>query len=119
MEEEVSLHCAVKRVSSMDTWGWGITGKSAEDMAQGFPQSVARELGYLCSKFHESSVEGYSQGQLIPWCFDLLHTWAEWSLATKDLRQRAADMGGRTQASVPGSREHGEAPIASAQGPLT
>jgi len=33
--------------------------------------------------------------------------------------ERAADMGGRTQASVPGSREHGEAPIASAQGPLT
>ena len=116
MEEEVSLHCAVKRVSTMDTQS---SGKPAEDVAQDFPQSVARELGYLCSKFHESSVEGYSQGQLIPWCFDLLHTWAEWSLATKDLRQRAADRGGRTQASVPGSREHGEAPIASAQGPLT
>ena len=84
MDKEVSLHCAVKRVSSMDTWG---SGKPAEDVARDSPQSVARELGYLCSKFHESSVEGYSQGQLIPWCFDLLHTWAEWSLATKDLRK--------------------------------
>ena len=41
------------------------------------------------------------------------------ALAIKDLWQKAAGMGGRTQASVPGSRECGEAPTASAQGPLT
>ena len=44
MDKEVSLHCAVKRVSSMDTWG---SGKPAEDVARDSPQSVARELGYL------------------------------------------------------------------------
>ena len=116
MEEEVSLHCAVKRVSTMDTQS---SGKPAEDVAQDFPQSVARELGYLCSKFHESSVEGYSQGQLIPWCFDLLHTWAEWSLAVEDFRQRATDAGGGALASVPRSRGHGETPTVSALGSLT
>lgn len=114
MEKEVSLPCAAKRVSP---WTPG-AGEPAEDTAQGFPQSAARELGSLSSKFRESLVEGCSQGQLIPWCFAHLHTWAEWSLATKDLRQRAADMGGRPEASVPGCRERGEASTASAQGPL-
>ena len=41
------------------------------------------------------------------------------ALATKDLWQKAAGTGGGTQATVPGSRECGEAPTASAQGPLT
>ena len=41
------------------------------------------------------------------------------ALPIKDLWQKAADRGGRTQASVPGSRECGEAPTVSAQGPLT
>lgn len=119
MDKEVSLHCAVKRVSTTGTWGWGITGKPAEDVAQGFPQSVARELGYLSSSFDESSVEGCSQGQLIPWCFNLLHMWAAWSLAAEDLRQRATDAGGGTLASVPRSRGLGETPTVSAPGSLT
>ena len=41
------------------------------------------------------------------------------ALAIKDLWQKAADTGSRTQASVPGSRECAEAPTASAQGTLT
>ena len=68
------------------------------------------ELAYLSSGFDESSVEACSQGQLIPWCFDLLHMWAEWSLAAEDLRQRATDAGGGTPASVPRSRGLGVAP---------
>lgn len=115
MEKEVSLPCAAKRVSP---WTPG-AGEPAEDAAQGFPQSAARELGSLSSSFNESSVEGCSQGQLIPWCFDLLYMWAEWSLAAEDLRQRAPDAGAGTLASVPRSRGHGETPTVSAPESLT
>lgn len=115
MEKEVSLPCAAKRVSAMDTWSWGTSRRRGS----GFSPVSARELGSLSSSFDESSVEGCSQGQLIPWCFDLLYMWAEWSLAAKDLRQRAPDAGAGTLASAPRSRGHGETPTVSAPGSLT
>lgn len=103
MEKEVSLPC----VPLSECRHGHLELGNQQKPAQGFPVSGKRADSLSSSKFRESLVEAVPKRQLIPGALHLHTRQASGLWLPRPQGQRAADMGGRPEASVPG-RPHRE-----------